>query len=187
MPPKSFRLLLISIGNPGPSYAHTYHSAAHTLVAALATHLSFPPFSSSRAHGNGLVSVDRDILADGEMVEWTLWQSTSYMNTSGPGVANALKEWRRGSAAAAGGTQENRGKWVVLHDELDRPLGKVGKRVGQGSARYVKEFSAVIEEDYTVGTHRTKGTNPLHENSVGLVSFTKSRSLHLFSSPSAHF
>ncbi|TKX25910.1 peptidyl-tRNA hydrolase-like protein [Elsinoe australis] len=44
MPPS---LLLISLGNPGPRYALTRHSAAHILLNSLATSLSAPPFLPS--------------------------------------------------------------------------------------------------------------------------------------------
>ena len=50
------------------------------------------------------------------------------MNTSGPAVALAFRNWRREPGNAAG-------KLVVLHDEMEEPLGRVRVRLGKASAR----------------------------------------------------
>jgi PTH1 family peptidyl-tRNA hydrolase len=49
------RLLVCSIGNPGP-YLNTLHSAGHTVLTSLAASLAHPAFQKSRAYGNGLLS-----------------------------------------------------------------------------------------------------------------------------------
>ncbi|KAH9827340.1 Peptidyl-tRNA hydrolase [Teratosphaeria destructans] len=128
-PARTAPLLVCSIGNPGPTYAHTLHSAGHTLVTRLAAHLGCPPFTKDRSLANGLVS--RPVLAgtDGGG-DWTLWQSPSYMNESGKGVKAAFHAWSRG---LSGGQQ---GRLVVIYDELEQPLGKVTVRTATGlSAR----------------------------------------------------
>ncbi|GME29030.1 Peptidyl-tRNA hydrolase [Neofusicoccum parvum] len=138
-------LFIASIGNPAPTYAHTLHSAGHTLLDAVRDARAFPAWQKDRLHANGLVSrqaeagVARNFswvpgivapgkkaggVADGEE-DWTLWQSPSLMNVSGKALAQAWGRWKR----------ENReGVLVVLHDELERGLGKVVVRRG-GSAR----------------------------------------------------
>ncbi|GME46466.1 Peptidyl-tRNA hydrolase [Neofusicoccum parvum] len=140
-------LFIASIGNPPPTYAHTLHSAGHTLLDAVRDARAFPAWQKDRLHANGLVSrqaeagVARNFswvpgivapgggkkaggVADGEE-DWTLWQSPSLMNVSGKALAQAWGRWKR----------ENReGVLVVLHDELERGLGKVVVRRG-GSAR----------------------------------------------------
>jgi len=112
------RLLVCSIGNPGP-YLNTLHSAGHTVLSALATSLSYPPFLKSRAYANGLLSTGSD---------FTLWQSTTQMNISGPGVASAWRQFQK----------ESRGeemRLVVVHDELESALGQVKVRPGSASAK----------------------------------------------------
>merc|ERR1712093_416105 len=112
------RLLVCSIGNPGP-YLNTLHSAGHTVLSALASSLSYPSFQKSRIYPNGLVSIGSD---------FTLWQSTSLMNVSGPGVASAWRHFQK----------ESRGedtRLVVVHDELEIALGQVKVRPGAASAK----------------------------------------------------
>ncbi|KAK0121528.1 aminoacyl-tRNA hydrolase [Cadophora gregata] len=112
------RLLVCSIGNPGP-YINTLHSAGHTVLSALASSLSYPSFQKSRAYANGLISIGSD---------FTLWQSASLMNVSGPSVASAWRQFQK----------ESRGedtRLVVVHDELEIALGQVKVRPGTASAK----------------------------------------------------
>lgn len=114
---RALPLLICSVGNPGATYANTLHSAGHNVVARLGDYLGYPPFRKDRNMGNGLVS---------EGSEWTLWQSTSYMNESGKGVRAAHMSWSR----SVGGD----GKLVIVHDELEKPLGAVTVRTAQGAS-----------------------------------------------------
>ncbi|KAF6241673.1 hypothetical protein HO173_000384 [Letharia columbiana] len=114
-------LLVASLGNPPPLYKNTLHSAGHTLLSSLQQYLSYPPFAKSRPHGNGLFSSGNDI---------TLWQSPTLMNVSGPAVATAWKTFLRDLP----NEDRTRAKLVVVHDELESPLGKIKLKVG-GSAR----------------------------------------------------
>ncbi|KAL9120232.1 MAG: hypothetical protein Q9187_003211 [Circinaria calcarea] len=114
------RLLIASLGNPAP-YTNTFHSAGHTIINALRECLSYPPFSRDRNYGNGLVSSGS---------EFTLWQSPSLMNVSGKSVAAAYKGFIRELPS----DERPTAKLVVIHDELESPLGKIKLKVG-GSAR----------------------------------------------------
>jgi len=107
-------LLICSLGNPGAAYATTLHSAGHVLVNALRLQLSQPTFAKDRMLGNGLVSAP----SYGSEPDWTLWQSTAYMNESGKGVRAAYVQWVKTHNAP-------RGRLVVVHDELEKPLGSL--------------------------------------------------------------
>ncbi|KAH8754950.1 peptidyl-tRNA hydrolase-domain-containing protein [Hyaloscypha finlandica] len=112
------RLLVCSIGNPGP-YLNTLHSAGHTVLSALANALSYPSFQKSRAHGNGLVSAGS---------EFTLWQSSSLMNVSGVGLTAAWQQFQK----------EGRGedaRLVVVHDELELAPGQLKVKSGSASTK----------------------------------------------------
>ena len=100
MPPPT-RLLVASIGNPGP-YLSTLHSAGHTVLHSLALSLSGTSFAKSRAHGNGLVSCVPAFTATSSL---TLWQSPSLMNVSGVALAAA---WRAFVREQGGGEAEPR-------------------------------------------------------------------------------
>ena len=114
------RLLIASLGNPAP-YTNTFHSAGHVLINALREYLSYPPFSRDRNLGNGFASIGND---------FTLWQSPSLMNISGKSVATAYKGFLRDLPA----DERLTAKLIVIHDELDSPLGKIKLKIG-GSAR----------------------------------------------------
>ena len=113
------RLLVCSIGNPGP-YTHTLHSAGHTLLSALRTHLSYPPFHPSREHSKRQVSRDKALISRGE--DALLWQSPTSMNLSGPAVAAAWHTFVKES------DNTRALRLVVLHDELELELGKIKVR-----------------------------------------------------------
>ncbi|KAK5125561.1 hypothetical protein LTR16_003304 [Cryomyces antarcticus] len=119
MPPVNpIPLLVASIGNPAPTYSNTLHSAGHTVLQNLKSLLFNPVFVKDRSLANGLVS-------EGDN-GWTLWQSPSLMNVSGKAVGDAWKKWR---------VTHGEGALVIVHDELERPLGKVTVRRQGGSAR----------------------------------------------------
>ncbi len=144
------RLLVCSIGNPG-SYINTLHSAGHTVLSALASSLSYPSFQKSRAYGNGLVSAGS---------EYTLWQSSSLMNVSGPGVAAAWRQFVKD-------TRGEEAKLVVVHDELELAPGQVKVKNGSASAKGhngLKSINEVLKgAEYTrigVGIGRPESRDP---------------------------
>ncbi|KAH0288846.1 peptidyl-tRNA hydrolase, partial [Aureobasidium sp. EXF-3399] len=122
-PMSSLPLLICSLGNPGAAYANTLHSAGHNVVAALATLLQTSQFTKDRAYGNGTLTRSYD-----PETPWTLWQSPTFMNESGKGVSSAYRTWARET--------NMQGRLVVIHDELEKPLGSVTIRDKEGlSAR----------------------------------------------------
>ncbi|EMC97334.1 hypothetical protein BAUCODRAFT_68226 [Baudoinia panamericana UAMH 10762] len=122
---RTLPLLVCSIGNPGSTYANTLHSAGHTVVNHLAAHLRYSSFHKERELGNGLVG--RPAMS-GSMGDWTLWMSTSYMNESGKGVRAAFTAWSKHIPFG------EEGRLVVIHDELEKPLGAVSVRTAQGAS-----------------------------------------------------
>jgi PTH1 family peptidyl-tRNA hydrolase len=117
------RLLVCSIGNPAP-YLNTLHSAGHTVLNVLRESLSYPSFQKSRAHGNGLLSTGS---------HFTLWQSPSLMNVSGPAVSAAWKQFVRENKQIGYGEEEC--GLVVVHDELELRVGEVKVRKGDASPK----------------------------------------------------
>ncbi|KAM0704641.1 hypothetical protein Q7P35_007427 [Cladosporium inversicolor] len=116
-------LLICSVGNPGSTYANTLHSAGHTVLKKLSERLEFQPYQKSRPHGSGLVSKP---LAPSD-ADWTLWQSTSLMNVSGKGVKAAHNTWSQDKPAGEG-------RLVIVHDEMEKPLGAVNLNTRQGAS-----------------------------------------------------
>lgn len=152
-------ILICSVGNPPPTYADTLHSAGHTVLHSIAAHLGkFTPFARDRALGPGGVisypssgrlrltgyssqtaNANNPLLGtDGtRSLDWTLWQSSALMNVSGKGVAEVWRQWRQAVARSVNGGPElaERAQLVVLHDEMEKALGKVTVRRGKDSLR----------------------------------------------------
>ena len=135
-------LLICSIGNPGKQYANTLHSAGHLVAKKLQERLDFTPWQKSKRHGNGLVSSPMSAPTGDGSSDWTLWQSTSLMNISGKGVKGAHDTWAKEKLSgenaedkeAGGGGGGRAGKLVIVHDELEKPLGEVTLNVRQGAS-----------------------------------------------------
>lgn len=115
-------VFVASIGNPPPAYANTLHSAGHTLLYALRKMLSYPFLVKSRVHGNGSISRGS---------EFTLWQSPTLMNATGPTLKMAWMAFQRSLPTNA---ERSAARLVVLHDELENPIGRIKVRQG-GSER----------------------------------------------------
>lgn len=72
----------------------------------------------------------------------TLWQSPTLMNVSGPTLARAFRAWRQ---QHLGSGREGEGRLVILHDELEAPLGALKVRPGTTSARGHNGLRSVAE------------------------------------------
>ena len=137
---RALPLLICSIGNPGKQYANTLHSAGHLVAKKLQERLDFGPWQKSKRHGNGLVSSPMAAPAEDGSSDWTLWQSTSLMNISGKGVKGAHDTWAREKLSGENaedkevGRGGGGGKLVIVHDELEKPLGEVTLNVRQGAS-----------------------------------------------------
>ncbi|KAF2719812.1 peptidyl-tRNA hydrolase, partial [Polychaeton citri CBS 116435] len=121
-------LFICSLGNPGPAYADTLHSAGHTVLTRLAAYLNCSPFTRERAWDKALVTRAPD---NGDGADWTLYQSPTYMNVCGKPIRNAYRSWLSGMSGGEG-------RLVVLHDELEKPLGKVSVRGVEGKGTSAK-------------------------------------------------
>ncbi|KAG0646928.1 Peptidyl-tRNA hydrolase [Hyphodiscus hymeniophilus] len=146
------RLLVCSIGNPAP-LTNTLHSAGHLVLSTLASTFSYPAFQKSRAHGNGLLS---------SSPEFTLWQSSSFMNISGVGVVAAWKQFVKDNQRDGGDVG-----LVVVHDELELKVGDVRVKRGAASAKGHNGLKSINEKlrgaDYTriaVGIGRPESREP---------------------------
>jgi peptidyl-tRNA hydrolase, PTH1 family len=107
-------LLVAGLGNPGRKYRDTRHNVGFLVAEELARRHG----GSFRSKFSALVA---DIRIDGERV--TLLEPQTYMNESGRSVAAAARFYKLPSEAL-----------LVLHDEVDLPLGRLQVRRGGGLA-----------------------------------------------------
>ena len=109
-------LLVVGLGNPGADYQHTRHNVGADVITLLADR-----------HGGSLKrSKERALVAEVRMGDHrvALALPQTYMNLSGESVGLLVK--RHGITDAE--------RVVVVHDELDLPLGRVKVKRGGGLA-----------------------------------------------------
>lgn len=110
-------LLVVGLGNPGSKYAGTRHNVGVEVVEMLAAR-----------HGGRLKSAKGEVLTDniriGEHRVGLVFPLT-YMNESGRAVAPQVRMH---------GLSDDLSRLVVVHDELDLPVGRLKIKVGGGLA-----------------------------------------------------
>lgn len=102
--------LVVGLGNPGPRYQETRHNAGFLVVDELA-----------RRAGERF----KKVRGDAEAASWgrtTLLKPTTFMNLSGRAVQAAM---------ARDGIRPD--DVLVVHDDLDLPLGRLRLRLGGGA------------------------------------------------------
>lgn len=107
--------LVVGLGNPGPRYAGTRHNFGFLALDVLASHLRAESF---REKFSGLVT--KISLDSGEVV---LLKPQTFMNLSGQSVRPAVTFFKVQVSQV-----------IVLHDELDLPLGEMRIKLGGGHA-----------------------------------------------------
>jgi PTH1 family peptidyl-tRNA hydrolase len=124
-------LLVVGLGNPGEEYAHTRHNAGADTVALLA-----------RRHGGTLKrgkeqALSCEVLAAGKRLALAFPQT--YYNESGNAVR--LLAQRHGIDDPA--------KVVIVHDEMDLPIGRLKVKAGGGLAgnNGLKSIKAHLKTD----------------------------------------
>lgn len=118
--------LIVGLGNPGEQYAKTRHNVGTMVVDSLAKRQA--------------ITLDRTdrVLADvGRHDEVILARPTTFMNNSGQAVA-ALLGWFKIDAS----------NLMIIHDDLDLPLGEVQIKLGGGTAGH----NGVASVAYHLGT-----------------------------------
>lgn len=107
--------LVVGLGNPGPDYARTRHNIGQMALAEVERRAGATP----KRHGRAEALVAESRIIGGPKVVTAF--PTSWMNRSGGPVAK-LMDWY--------GVEPDH--VVVLHDELDLPLGTVRLKQGGG-------------------------------------------------------
>ncbi|KAL2132475.1 hypothetical protein VTI74DRAFT_3749 [Chaetomium olivicolor] len=132
------RILVISLGNPG-ELRNTYHSAGHLVLDGLRRQLGRdqPSFQPQR--------IGRESTLASIGTRYSLLQSPTLMNVSGPWVAKAYRETltERGLSPSELGV-------VVVHDDLEEQLGVVKIRDWKRSHRGhngIKSINAALRAD----------------------------------------
>ena len=117
--------IIVSLGNPGQSYVDTRHNVGVTFLEYLADchDIEFDFRDSLASFGTGTI--------DGSDV--ALCKTSTYMNSSGSAVSYLLRKFKKTSSDL-----------LVIHDDMDLPLGKVRIKAS-GSSGGHKGVDSVID------------------------------------------
>lgn len=108
-------LVIVGLGNPGKEYENTRHNAGRNAVERIAKQEGFDAFVFNKT-SNALVAK-----GDVQREKATLVLPETFMNLSGKAVAAFVK------------TQKAAKNLLVIHDDLDLPLGTIKMVFGRGS------------------------------------------------------
>jgi PTH1 family peptidyl-tRNA hydrolase len=109
--------VIVGLGNPGPSYAHTLHNVGYVVCDVLADRLG----SGWRSHKSGRAQVVEGRLPPLPGPRVVLGRARSYMNDSGGPVAGLLAFYKVPAE-----------RLIVVHDEIDLPSGSIRVKFGGG-------------------------------------------------------
>jgi PTH1 family peptidyl-tRNA hydrolase len=123
--------LAVGLGNPGPEFAHTRHNAGADTIDRLAAR-----------HGERLKrGKEHALVAEARVggLRLALAFPQTYMNDSGRSVGPLVRRFGI----------EDLSRLVVVHDELDLPLGKLQVKLGGGLAGHngLRSIKAHLHSD----------------------------------------
>jgi len=147
--------LIVGLGNPGRGYANNRHNVGFVCLNHFARKqgIRFDRKQGKARIGTGEVAGSKVLLA----------RPQTYMNLSGQSVSRLMKKFNI-----------NLNDLVVIHDDLDLPLGKIRLRHGSSSGGH-KGIDSIISslgsQDFTrlrVGIERptTEGLAPISEADI---------------------
>ncbi|MDE6481961.1 MAG: aminoacyl-tRNA hydrolase [Alphaproteobacteria bacterium] len=122
-------VLVVGLGNPGAEYARTRHNVGFMAVARLA--------GADAVWKNEKNAKTASVNMAGRRVIFVMPQT--YMNLSGNAVLPLMTFYKI--------PLEN---LVVIHDDLDLPVGKMREKIGGGSAGHngIKSIDAAVGNEY---------------------------------------
>lgn len=124
-------LLVVGLGNPGSQYAGTRHNVGAEVVEVLAER------HGGRLRKSKELALTDEVHIDGHRVALAFPQT--YMNLSGDSVRLLVKRYG----------VEDPSRIVVVHDELDLPVGRLKLKLGGGLAgnNGLKSIKAHLKTD----------------------------------------
>jgi PTH1 family peptidyl-tRNA hydrolase len=153
-------LLVVGLGNPGPEYAGTRHNVGFDVVDLLA-----------ERHGGRLRRCREKALVDEVRIggrRVALAEPQTYMNLSGEAVRPLVRRFGI----------EDLHRLVVVHDELDLPVGRLKVKVGGGLAGHngLRSIHAHLHSQDFVRVRLGVGKPPSREHGARHVLSRVSRS-----------
>lgn len=132
-------IIIVGLGNPGKKYKNTRHNIGFRVVDEFAKENNFPEFKLSKKF-NALISEKENIV---------LVKPQTFMNNSGLVVKKIIQNVKFKIQNS-----------IVVHDDIDLPLGKIRISKNKGAAGH-KGVESIIKEIGTKNFTRFRiGINP---------------------------
>jgi PTH1 family peptidyl-tRNA hydrolase len=136
-------VLIVGLGNPGKKYKNTRHNVGFRTVDEIAANFQFSIFNFqsifSAEISEGKIDGEKIILA----------KPRTFMNLSGVAVKSLVRNWKL-----------EIGNLIIIHDDIDLPIGKIKISKGSGSAGH-KGVESIIKNLKTKDFIRLRiGVNP---------------------------
>ena len=122
-------LVILGLGNPGPNYEHSRHNVGHWFVNYLAELHQVSFYAAS------FYQICSFPFAGGKL---TLAKSVNYMNENGLGVRKFLIN-----------CMSEKDEFVIVHDELDLPIGRAKFSQRKSAAGHNGVSSVLNELDFS--------------------------------------
>ena len=119
-------IIIVGLGNPGKRYKDTWHNIGFQVVDEFAKENNFPEFKLSKKF-NALVSEN---IINGKKI--ILAKPQTFMNNSGKPVKTLFSFYKPKEL-------------IIVHDDIDLPLGKIRISKNRGSAGH-KGVESIIKE-----------------------------------------
>ncbi len=114
-------IIIVGLGNPGEKFEKTRHNVGFKAIDFFAKKNEFPDFEISKKH-DALISEKKKIF---------LAKPQTFMNKSGTSVKKVM-------------AQNKKADLLVIHDDIDLPLGKIKVVKNRGSAGH-KGVESIIK------------------------------------------
>ena len=115
-------IIVVGLGNPGKKYLNTRHNIGFEAIDQLAKENKFPEFKLAKKF-NALVSKEKEMI---------LAKPQTFMNNSGQPVKTLYSFYKPKEL-------------IIIHDDIDLPLGKIRISKNRGSAGH-KGVESIIKE-----------------------------------------
>jgi peptidyl-tRNA hydrolase, PTH1 family len=120
-------IIIIGLGNPGEKFENTRHNVGFMAIDAFAKINNFPEFKLQK---KSIALVSKYILGDEVVV---LAKPQTFMNESGKAVKEIIKNYK-----------DQNTNLIVVHDDIDLPIGKIKIVKERGSAGH-KGVESIIK------------------------------------------
>ena len=121
-------ILIVGLGNPGKKFEKTRHNVGFRVVEELSRKNNFSDFKLSKKF---LAEISEGEIASEKVI---LAKPQTFMNNSGKAVKKIIKNLKLKIK-----------NLIVVHDDIDLPLGKIRISVGRSSAGH-KGVESIIKE-----------------------------------------